>query len=137
MGLLTFLLNLLAMPPISPLMYPMPVSQYRIVEQWHASQHHHTSQPAPLPVSNSTRSFWLHPSDTRSSNETYEDVNPLAKEGSEGDLTKDADVCIIGSGISGVGVAYHLSKLPMNRKVVILEARDFCARFSPTPSISA
>ena len=74
-------------------------------------------KPASLPVQNSTHSFWLHPS---------ESVNPLAKEGSTGPLTDDADICIIGSGITGISAAYHLSKSEEPLKVVILEARDFC-----------
>jgi glycine/D-amino acid oxidase-like deaminating enzyme len=51
-------------------------------------------------------------------------------------LTEDADICIIGSGITGVSAAYHLAKqlepkiagndVNLVRKVVILEARDFC-----------
>lgn len=80
---------------------------------------------APLPVPNSTRSFWI---DTPG-------ANPLAKEGSQGTLTADADVCIIGSGITGISAAYHLGiALEGNRytetplKVVVLEARDFCQR---------
>ncbi|GLB41219.1 putative FAD dependent oxidoreductase [Lyophyllum shimeji] len=80
--------------------------------------------PAGLPVPNSTRSFWI---DTPG-------ANPLAKEGSEGDLAPDADVCIIGSGITGVSAAYHLAKNFQGRKdaeapikAVILEARDFCS----------
>lgn len=87
------------------------------------SKDHH--EPASLPVENSTRSFWLHPSS---------EVNPLAKIGSTGPLTNDADVCIIGSGITGVSTAYHLSRL-MERhegldhsplRVALFEARDFC-----------
>ncbi|RDB30722.1 Gamma-glutamylputrescine oxidoreductase [Hypsizygus marmoreus] len=80
--------------------------------------------PAGLPVANATRSFWI---DTPG-------ANPLAKEGSQGELTSDADVCIIGSGITGVSAAYHLAKHFEGRedggtpvKVVILEARDFCS----------
>ncbi len=45
----------------------------------------------------------------------------------------EADICVIGSGITGVSVAYHLSKLFGNNatsqealSVVIFEARDFC-----------
>ena len=61
-------------------------------------------------------------------------LNPLAREGSSGPLTTDADVCIIGSGITGVSVAYHLSELLKKDNeiqsdqlsVVIFEARDFC-----------
>lgn len=56
---------------------------------------------ASLPVPNPTKSFWI---DTPG-------ANPLAKEGSEGILTSDADVCIIGSGITGVSAAYHLAEL--------------------------
>ena len=83
------------------------------------------SKPAPLPVPNPTKSFWI---DTP-------DANPLAKVGSDGALTQDADVCIIGSGITGVSAAYHISRLLTDRslhasskplKVTILEARDFC-----------
>ena len=77
---------------------------------------------SPFPVHNATRSYWM---------AGVPGVNPLAREGSSGPLTTDADVCIIGSGITGVSVAYHLSQLmgkdPLS--VVILEARDFCALF--------
>jgi len=77
-----------------------------------------------FPVANGTRSFWM---------AGVPGVNPLARAGSTGPLTTDADICIIGSGIAGVSVAYHLSKLfgdsaasqdPLS--VVVLEARDFC-----------
>jgi len=77
-----------------------------------------------LPVSNSTRSFWMYGAP---------DTNPLARVGSTGSLTANADICIIGSGITGVSVAYHLSKLLGDDatlhdalNIVILEARDFC-----------
>jgi hypothetical protein len=70
-----------------------------------------------LPVPNPTHSFWI----------DSPHANPLAKEGSSGPLTKDADVCIIGAGITGVSSAYHLAqKLGTGKTVVILEARDFC-----------
>ncbi|EIW59961.1 FAD dependent oxidoreductase [Trametes versicolor FP-101664 SS1] len=78
----------------------------------------------PLPVPNSTHSFWIN----------TPGANPLAKEGSEGPLTADADIAIIGSGITGVSAAYHISRLlaetgdtgkPLT--VVVLEARDFCS----------
>ena len=78
-----------------------------------------------FPAHNATRSFWMAGGPV---------VNPLAHEGSSGPLTTDADVCIIGSGITGVSVAYHLAEVlkkddglrsdPLS--VVILEARDFC-----------
>ncbi|KAG8904000.1 hypothetical protein FRB99_002412 [Tulasnella sp. 403] len=79
--------------------------------------------PAPLPTQNPTKSFWTH---------GEPDCNPLAREGSDGDLTLDADVCIVGSGMTGVSCAYHLAQLARQSgslgklKVVILEARDFC-----------
>ncbi|KAG6916230.1 hypothetical protein DXG01_007813 [Tephrocybe rancida] len=80
--------------------------------------------PAPqhasaLPVPNSTHSFWIN----------TPGANPLAREGSEDDLISDADICIIGSGITGVSAAYHLAKSLKHSasKVVILEARDFCS----------
>lgn len=84
------------------------------------------SRRTPLPVPHPTQSFWLSPN-----------ANPLAKAGSTGPLTSDADICIIGSGITGVSAAYHLTRLlaaqravslPDARplKIVILEARDFC-----------
>jgi hypothetical protein len=82
-----------------------------------------------LPVPNPTRSFWI---DTPG-------ANPLAAEGSDGPLVDDADICIIGSGITGVSAAYHLATdverghLPRPGdkplRVVILEARDFCESF--------
>ncbi|KAG7448005.1 FAD dependent oxidoreductase [Guyanagaster necrorhizus] len=71
---------------------------------------------ASLPAANPTRSFWI---DTP-------DANPLGGEGSTGVLTQDADVCIIGSGITGVSAAYHLSN-NSGLKVIVLEARDFCS----------
>ena len=76
------------------------------------------------PVDNPTKSFWLHSS---------QDANPLSNHGSTGPLTTDADVCIIGSGMTGSGTAWHLSKILEKEnggttdplKVVILEAREF------------
>ncbi|KIM44357.1 hypothetical protein M413DRAFT_379691 [Hebeloma cylindrosporum] len=75
-----------------------------------------------LPVENPTKSFWLH----------TPGANPPADEGSTGPLTNDADVCIIGSGITGVSAAWHLSKVLaredlIKMRVVILEAREFCS----------
>ena len=60
------------------------------------------TKSAGLPSSNSTRSFWV---------DSSPDASPLAREGSTGLFTTDADVpCITGSGVTGVGVAYHLSQ---------------------------
>ncbi|KAG2363598.1 FAD dependent oxidoreductase [Suillus spraguei] len=84
------------------------------------------SPPAKLPSRNPTGSFWI---------DSSPDANPLAGEGSKDPLPSEADVCIIGAGITGVGVAYHLIELlnatslsvecPL--RIVILEARDFCS----------
>ena len=94
-----------------------------------------SQKPPSLPVHNSTKSFWTHGS---------HDANPLARAGSEDELTEDADVCIVGSGITGVSTAYHLSKSLENEvardaplKAVILEARDFCACAPFIPSTEA
>ncbi|KAJ6472430.1 FAD dependent oxidoreductase-domain-containing protein [Mycena sanguinolenta] len=91
-----------------------------------ASQTQH--KPADLPHSDPTHAFWTH----------SPGANPLAAEGSAGALTEDADVCIIGSGITGVSAAYHLANavedgaFPLARdnkvRAVILEARDFCCK---------
>ncbi|KAJ3918744.1 FAD dependent oxidoreductase [Lentinula edodes] len=73
-----------------------------------------------LPVQNPTKSFWI----------DSPDANPLAKEGSTGLLPTAADICIIGSGITGVSVAYHLATRFMGKeplKIILLEARDFCS----------
>ena len=82
---------------------------------------------APLPVSHPTVPLWsAHPED-----------NLLAKEGSDGPLTHDADVCIIGTGTTGVSAAYHVARSVADKpisddplKIVLLEARDFCAFLS-------
>ncbi|KAF8804190.1 FAD dependent oxidoreductase [Phlegmacium glaucopus] len=78
-----------------------------------------------LPSSNSTKSFWL---------DLSPEGSPLADVGSTGPLTQDADICVIGSGITGVGVVWHLVKDfqeiledDTKMKVVLLEARQFCS----------
>ncbi|EJD48063.1 FAD dependent oxidoreductase [Auricularia subglabra TFB-10046 SS5] len=75
-----------------------------------------------LPVANPTKSFWL---------DSAPDANPLAAEGSAGALTAEADIVIIGSGITGVSAAYHLAKNlqgdAKSTKIAVLEARDFCS----------
>ncbi len=73
-----------------------------------------------LPVDNPTKSFWLN----------TPGVNPLAEAGSTGELTQAADVCVIGSGITGVSIAWHLSNGPEKPSIAIFEAREFCACFS-------
>ncbi|KAL0954218.1 hypothetical protein HGRIS_005346 [Hohenbuehelia grisea] len=102
----------------------IPLNQFEHTQRVFESPHE-VPKPSTLPVPNPTRSFWL---DTPG-------ANPLARQGSEGLLSDDADVCIIGSGITGVSTAYHLAEgLKLQEeaggeplKVVILEARDFCS----------
>ncbi|KAJ7817054.1 FAD dependent oxidoreductase [Mycena olivaceomarginata] len=109
----------------------MSVSAAIPLEQLEASQNAFEAaslKPSSFPVPNPTRSFWI----------DSPDANPLAAEGSDGPFTGDADICIIGSGITGVSAAYHLAlaaergDLPRADnsgplRVVILEARDFCS----------
>lgn len=95
------------------------------------------SEPAPLPTLHPTKPFWSYPGLSSdwprdpSDPDGYKYANPYAREGSEDPLPPKADVVIIGSGITGVSVAYELSKLvrkdsQRTLEVVILEARDFC-----------
>jgi len=80
--------------------------------------------PVSLPAPNASSSFWL----------DSPGANPLANEGSNGSLTGDADVCVIGSGITGIGAVWNLVKgfreRPRVRRenltVVVFEAREFC-----------
>jgi hypothetical protein len=118
---LVLLLITTSMATLHPL--PVPLNEWANHQIIFSASSH---KPAGLPSTNATRSFW-----------TSLDANPLAREGSQGALTTDADVCIIGSGITGVGVAYHLSGVASSEitpgsalKVVILEARDFCELFN-------
>jgi hypothetical protein len=97
------------------------ISLSKPIEQPEQTVFLHPNPVASLPVANSTKSFWIH----------TPNANVLADAGSTGPLTEDADVCIIGSGMTGVSAAYHLAKsveeedtVPLN--VVVLEAREFC-----------
>jgi hypothetical protein len=101
----------------------VPLNQFSVLQTCLESPTKH--KPAGLPVPNPTRSFWI----------DSPNANPLSKEGSSGPLTTDADICIIGSGITGVSAAYHLAKAieasgqhheaaPLS--TVILDAREFC-----------
>ncbi|KAJ7617460.1 FAD dependent oxidoreductase [Mycena polygramma] len=102
----------------------IPLLQFAASEKAFDNQ---TPKPASLPVPNPTRSFWI----------DSPGANPLGGEGSTGPFTEDADICIIGSGITGVSAAYHLAtavergEIPLKTgqplRVLILEARDFCS----------
>jgi hypothetical protein len=127
MMFLNFLSQVLAFSP--PLQHPMlfaPQPSYPPDYLDHCTiAEHQTSllsyPSVALPHKNPTKSFWTHGSD---------DANPLAKEGSDGPFTTDADIVIIGSGITGVGAAYHLSEAiattDLSLNIVMFEARDFC-----------
>jgi hypothetical protein len=85
--------------------------------------------PSPtLPVPDPTQSFWTN----------SPGANALADHGSRGFLTSDADICIIGSGITGISAAHALSRSSEGNKrplsVIVLEAREFCERSLSTVS---
>jgi hypothetical protein len=94
--------------------------------------------PSFLPHPSPSKAFWTHPGlskdwpqdDSDPEGDHY--ANPLAREGSEGPIEHDADLVIVGAGITGVSIALELSKLVRKEgermKVVLLEARDFCKR---------
>jgi FAD dependent oxidoreductase len=115
---------LMAQPSLSVPLRPFELSQ-AVLASYHDDVPVLNSRPLPdpqpvsLPVRNPTKSFWV----------DSPGANPLANEGSEGALTEEADICIIGSGITGVSAAWHLAKMlegDEERKVVVLEAREFC-----------
>ncbi len=66
-----------------------------------------------LPVPNPTLPFWTVPK------------SKISSEGKK--LPEDADIVVIGSGITGASVAYYLLSKNSALKVVILEARDVCS----------
>lgn len=82
--------------------------------------------PAHLPSINSTSSFWLR-----------EPSPKLLGHRSTHHLPREADVIVIGSGISGAFAAREL--VTSGKDVVMLEAREACwgatGRVSDTPSI--
>lgn len=66
-----------------------------------------------LPVSNSTKSFWL--------------AEPAAISKLRSPWPKHADVVIIGSGMTAASLAYTLYSKRPNLQIVIVEARDLCS----------
>lgn len=116
-------MQLSALPKLLSTMAVLPVFLNALAEHQEVFMLPPDGARTPLPVPNSTHSFWIN----------TPGANPLAKEGSEGPLTADADIAIIGSGITGISAAYHISRLLAETgdtgkplKVVVLEARDFC-----------
>ncbi|KAG9017179.1 hypothetical protein FRB90_001445 [Tulasnella sp. 427] len=99
----------------------IPVSLNRTDADYAAFNEAEPIQAGP-PHPNPTKSFWT---------DGEPGCNPLATEGSNSPIPESVDVCIIGSGLTGVSCAYHLARMvedgttvPM--KVAIVEARDFC-----------
>lgn len=71
--------------------------------------------PVTFPRDNPTISYWQDPPDE------------IADLRSTAELPQDADIVIIGSGISGACIAYNILARSPNTKVVILEARQACS----------
>ena len=71
--------------------------------------------PVSLPVANPTISYWQDPPD------------PLADHRTTPDLPATADTVIIGSGITGAAVAWHLLQSPNPGSILMLEARQACS----------
>ncbi|KAI9145499.1 FAD dependent oxidoreductase-domain-containing protein [Paraphysoderma sedebokerense] len=73
-------------------------------------------KPVPLiPVQNPTRSYWI------ADNTQYE------KYRSTPDLPTESPVVIIGGGMTGVSLLYHLSQMIPGTTVLLLEARGICS----------
>ena len=139
LGTLSAYIPLLGLPAVfhAANVLPLTVNLHSKIHQaaFQLSQIGLSQKPPSLPVHNPTKSFWTHGS---------RDANPLARAGSEDALTEDADVCIVGSGITGVSTAYHLSKALEKEvardaplRAVILDARDFCVCVPFIPSAEA
>lgn len=74
------------------------------------------SPPGPFPVPNATLPFWR------------TDLHELDSHRSTVELPQQCDVLIIGSGLSGATIAYHiLDDNPSPPSMVILEARQACS----------
>lgn len=72
-------------------------------------------KPAPLPVPNPSKSFWhSEPSGLLLGHRTTEK------------LPEEADVVIVGSGITGASAARYLDEDGSKKSVVMLEAREAC-----------
>jgi hypothetical protein len=72
-------------------------------------------EPVSLPLPNPTTSYWQDPPDE------------IANLQSTKHLPEYIDYIIIGSGISGVSIAYNLIKKKPNSSILMLEARQACS----------
>lgn len=73
---------------------------------------HQAGIPPGLPRDNPTPSYWQDPPD------------PIADHQTSLDLPSQADIVIVGSGISGASIAYNLLSADPALKIVLLEARQ-------------
>ncbi|KAG8158137.1 hypothetical protein KVR01_011898 [Diaporthe batatas] len=76
--------------------------------------------PSPLPVANSTDSFWR------------TELHPLDDHRSTPDLPDAVDIAVVGAGYAGASVVYHILRQSREKSVsppsiVILEARQACS----------
>ncbi|POS69571.1 FAD dependent oxidoreductase [Diaporthe helianthi] len=76
--------------------------------------------PSPLPVANSTDSFWR------------TELHPLDDHRSTADLPNAVDIAIVGAGYAGASVVYHILTQSRDKgisppSIVILEARGACS----------
>ncbi|CAN8104667.1 unnamed protein product [Discula destructiva] len=76
--------------------------------------------PSPLPVPNSTESFWR------------TELHPLDSHRSTPDLPAHVDIVVVGAGYAGASVVYHILKTYKDKgsappTIAILEAREACS----------
>lgn len=125
------LLILFPSDPI-PSLHPFPAlsptqsfSQFTNMRQIHPdSSTGSAAQPQPggiYPVPNATKPYWR------------SQLHPIDSHRSTPDLPTECDIAIIGAGMSGAALAYHLTKdrppVPKDEtpSIVILEAREVCS----------
>lgn len=72
--------------------------------------------PVALPRHNPTESYWQDPPDA--------DIADLR---TTPELPSSADIVIVGSGITGAAIAWHLLDRDASRSILMLEARQACS----------
>ncbi|KIW04742.1 uncharacterized protein PV09_04471 [Verruconis gallopava] len=75
-----------------------------------------STKPCPLPVPNSSKSFWLSEPD-----------RILIGHRTTPDLPAEADVVVVGCGITGANAARYLTESDKTLRVVVVEAREVCS----------
>jgi hypothetical protein len=78
----------------------------------HPKMEERRSVPPGLPRDNPTQSYWQDPPDQIADCRTTPDIS------------SDADIVIVGSGVSGACIAYNLLSEKPDLRVVLLEARQ-------------